>query len=967
MILSLLLYFGKHKYRRNLIDIIYETEKKKSLVSATPLSTAFISTSIVQDFQDSLDDKGSKTQSEYMDDLEKISSKKLLLAKSKRFFKKGFQRFSGAKYKPELRPTRNIEAKYNKVKAKLALLSSSASALKSSMVKNKGLIAEAYDWDEEEVSSDDNEMVEVKVFMALADDNDAVSKEGARNGEWVKISMRKHVNTEILKENQNLKKELKELTTIIETWFNSSNMVNQCISEQIPTQKKRIMGVDQLIEVSSSSGKKDSVFVKSSVDDTKVSILSVERRWLSEAKGFIFPNHDIGIILPAESQRNTIDPLVAVTDSSATDYDSADESSVCSTPIPPLEKLVGAEPIYGPKTIKSILKSNSTFKAEALKGVIVNEPSQAHAKFDEKRGTIFNSNKEVVKIAPRFHRRPYREGFGAFAWQIPILVTISKTVLCHSKLFEGLKVQLGEDPIRARRGGLQARDGEEFNDFLTLYPIPSEYHVILPKSNQTIFDALPGLNPFGYAKLSTFVVMCKAYGCEPYVDLFRWFFNLCRAGKWLTFAKRSEKHVPNLLPKVITRIEENPMFQRLGRYPTSVHVFPDPILFLAGLKPSWEYGQQRPAIMAGDKGSIVLPKEPSPGFGTGSLSVLVNTEPLKADEELMIQPVKVTIDSRESLKPEVFVVHPRSVAARIKDRKCKTRGGLSRPPVMRKFAPRSSTSNATRAKTSSLKDDVPFLIVSDDDEGRLSPDKSTGQPQGLWNLLDSSMTTATQDKLVVDNDVNKRSRELLQVIEKLRGEFDVMKDMEWDREEECEELWVKCEAAMTEFEKNPTVVALQEKISTLFTEVKEHKVSLDRMILESQKWPGYQLSLLTLESKVTSLEAEKARLEAVEVSLRKEVEELKHVRRNVVSKVVPYATMELVYSDHMGSLFGRLVSSVILYGRCRAYEQVADMKEPFDLSKVKDPSALIEALLSKKPPSLQRPAPSRTQVPLPSS
>ncbi|GJS77630.1 hypothetical protein Tco_0727511 [Tanacetum coccineum] len=56
------------------------------------------------------------------------------------------------KYKPELRPTKDFEAKYNKVK------------------------------DEEEVSSDDNEMVEVKVLMALAKENDVVSKEGARNG-----------------------------------------------------------------------------------------------------------------------------------------------------------------------------------------------------------------------------------------------------------------------------------------------------------------------------------------------------------------------------------------------------------------------------------------------------------------------------------------------------------------------------------------------------------------------------------------------------------------------------------------------------------------------------------------------------------------------------------------------------------------------------------------------------------------
>ncbi|GKF73884.1 hypothetical protein Tco_0220216, partial [Tanacetum coccineum] len=159
---------------------------------------------------------------------------------------------------------------------------------------------------------------------------------------------------------------------------------------------------------------------------------------------------------------------------------------------------------------------------------------------------------------------------------------------------------------------------------------------------------------------------------------------------------------------------------------------------------------------------------------------------------------------------------------------------------------------------------------------------------------------------VVDNAVNKRSCELLQVIEKLRGELDVMKSRERAREEECKGLRVKCEAAMTDFEKNPVMVALWEKISALST-----------------------------ESKVTSLEAEKARFEVVKVALRKEVEELKQDRREVVSKVIPYAAMELIHSDNMGSLVGRLVSSAILYRRCKAYEQVADMKEPFDLSKVK--------------------------------
>nr|GEY64894.1 hypothetical protein [Tanacetum cinerariifolium] len=86
-------------------------------------------------------------------------------------------------------PSKDFEAKYNKVKAKLTLLSSSASASKALMVKNKGLIVEAYECDEEKVSSDDNEMVKVKVLMALAKDNDSVSKEGARYANDTKVSI----------------------------------------------------------------------------------------------------------------------------------------------------------------------------------------------------------------------------------------------------------------------------------------------------------------------------------------------------------------------------------------------------------------------------------------------------------------------------------------------------------------------------------------------------------------------------------------------------------------------------------------------------------------------------------------------------------------------------------------------------------------------------------------------------------
>ncbi|GJS10601.1 retrovirus-related pol polyprotein from transposon TNT 1-94 [Tanacetum coccineum] len=278
------------------------------------------------------DEENTRSSHEYLNDLEEEYQARALLAKSKRFFKKGTQRFSSAKvtdqtechkcgkkghfardcwskasvpsyqspfqpkplsssqHKPELRPTKGFKAKYNK--------------------------------DEEEVSSDDNEMVEVKVLMALAEENDAISKEGARNGEWVKISMR-------------------NVYTLLEMEDNDDRKTYLDYFEQIPSQKKRIMGVDQLTKDPSSYGQKDIVFVKSSTDDTKVSIPGVERPWLSEDEGFILPNHDTGRILPVESQINTTDPLVAVIDTSAIEYDSADESSVCSTPLPPLKKLDG--------------------------------------------------------------------------------------------------------------------------------------------------------------------------------------------------------------------------------------------------------------------------------------------------------------------------------------------------------------------------------------------------------------------------------------------------------------------------------------------------------------------------------------------------------------------------------------------------------------------------------------------------
>ncbi|GJQ95157.1 hypothetical protein Tco_0006296 [Tanacetum coccineum] len=299
------------------LKLCYNTFKFKEGESLTQTFTRYKALMNELNFQDSPDDEeDTRSSQEYLNDLEEEYQARSFLANSKRFFKKDTQRFSSTKHKPELRPTKDFEAKYNKVKAKLALLSSSASASKAPMVKNKGLIAEAYEWDEEEVSSDDNEMVEVKVLMALAEENNVVGKESARNGEWVKISMRK---------------------------------------------------VHTLLEMEDN-------------DDRKVCLdyLCIDLNFVEEQRSNLLSKHR-NLVHELNTCKEQL--LMAFIDSSIDLItDSAMKSSVCSTPLPPLKKLEGAEPISGPKTIKSILKSKSTLKPEALKGVIINEPSSAPAK-----------------------------------------------------------------------------------------------------------------------------------------------------------------------------------------------------------------------------------------------------------------------------------------------------------------------------------------------------------------------------------------------------------------------------------------------------------------------------------------------------------------------------------------------------------------------------------------------------------
>ncbi|GJU30880.1 hypothetical protein Tco_1174469 [Tanacetum coccineum] len=319
-----------------------------------------------QDSQDSPDDKEvTRSSQEYLTNLNKEYQDKALSAKSKRFFK-----------------------------------------------KDTKLVAKTHEWDEEEVSSDE-ELVEVKAFMALAkEERTSITKDEARNGKWVQISMEKEHTLLKLENNDGRKyllnhvcadlnyvenqrynilskhKDLSKTLTTCKENLNSFDKIkkdflfilhvntdillkNKHLIEELnkikSVSKTRLNNsiivnqcVSELItsqdrglgvEVPSSSGQQDSVLVKSSTEDFTVPFQITERT------------------LPIESQNN----------SPALDYDSSVESPVYDNSLPPLERLEIAEPISRLRDIKSILKSKSNFKQEIFKDIFF-KPSSVQTK-----------------------------------------------------------------------------------------------------------------------------------------------------------------------------------------------------------------------------------------------------------------------------------------------------------------------------------------------------------------------------------------------------------------------------------------------------------------------------------------------------------------------------------------------------------------------------------------------------------
>nr|GEX51535.1 hypothetical protein [Tanacetum cinerariifolium] len=168
----------------------------------------------------------------------------------------------------------------------------------------------------------------------------------------------------------------------------------------------------------------------------------------------------------------------------------------------------------------------------------------------------------------------------------------------------------------------------------------------------------------------------------------------------------------------------------------------------------------------------------------------------------------------------------------------------------------------------------------------------------------------------------------------MKGECEVLKEREKAKDKECKELKGKYEAAMEYIDKNPIVMVLRQKIVSLLAE-----------------------NLANLESKVVALEAEKGKLEAAKALPREKIKALKCDRAEVVSKEVANLKEPLDMAKVKG------YRTMYRKEHIKAGNDLAAATFPFLSEVVADPSASVEAFLSKKPKSLRRPTLTKNNAP----
>ncbi|GJS50726.1 hypothetical protein Tco_0624088 [Tanacetum coccineum] len=450
--------------------------------------------------------------------------------------------------------------------------------------------------------------------------------------------------------------------------------------------------------------------------------------------------------------------------------------------------------------------------------------------------------------------------------------------------------------------------------------------------------------------------------------------------------------------KVPLHPEMDPLYDQIATYPYIVRTFPDPILYLAGLKTTWEHSPKKPVIY--HRGQGIFASLFISWFNSFMLSFYYHQCFVEmdfrrfmlgeVDGELNFLPAEVASEGRNSPSTKyvnnapiidatpLSSVYPSNVVENAVDSDDPSYGEDEQTLIGPSLSPHPEASKKFKI--------LGKRKVAFDAPERALPPKVQKVPARASKVVGEASTPLDVDS---DFDIHEFPSAKEEIsIEQLCDIHDraymrqvVLNNLKKDRA--YAELERKCNEALQDLDKNPLVSDMRVEIKDLQGQVDGLHNEYNMLILEEKKWACYEQILSSLRAKIEGIESERERLKSSEIKLLQEIDSLKQDRAVVVSKVVPIASMKLIRSDDLGVLVAKLVRSFIIYGRCQAFEEVAAMEEPFVLKNMSDyrpsskeeykqagdalanasypflaeyvanPYASLEHLLSKKPPLLR--------------
>ncbi|GJT69827.1 hypothetical protein Tco_1029113 [Tanacetum coccineum] len=304
-------------------------------------------------------------------------------------------------------------------------------------------------------------------------------------------------------------------------------------------------------------------------------------------------------------------------------------------------------------------------------------------------------------------------------------------------------------------------------------------------------------------KLTTFAVMCKAYGGEPSVDLLRSFLNLGRAGDWLTLSSRGGTDVPKALTKLGGLDENRSSMKYVNNEALVINAEPISAVHPLDITKNIMDSLGKRSKVAGKRKAVV-----------GSHG----EDPHRKARKVPAQASKVADDTSTPLDVD------------------------SDPDIHDKPDP-STACNFTSIKE--LKDATDcYWVVA-----HVTP------PSWKQYLREISIEHLCD---IHENAYLRQAPEHPVILFKKGKSKEIKRMQRWRK---------KYNESLQDLDKNPLVSNMHAKIETLQSRVNGLYSKYSRLILEEKKWINYEQTLSTLRAKVEDLESKGKRLKASEIQL----------------------------------------------------------------------------------------------------